>query len=104
MSDKAFPFLQIPRSYIQRSYAWCCLQISVWSLHEFYYGKSIKHLDIITEEHIGVSPLAGKKVNRTNNIAVRDQLFHCNYLPPFEYFCILSHESQKHLLEIKIAL
>ena len=29
--------------------------------NESYYGESIKHLDIRSGEHIGVSPLVGKK-------------------------------------------
>ena len=30
--------------------------------NESYYGESIRHLDIRSGEHIGVSPLTGKKV------------------------------------------
>ena len=37
-----------------------------------YYGESIKHLDIRSEERIGVSPLTGKKFKQVNNIAVCD--------------------------------
>ena len=71
---------------------------------ESYYGESIRHLDIRSGEHIGVSPLTGKKVKPGNNSAVRDHLLHCNYLPSFDNFNILAHENKKFLLEIKESL
>ena len=36
--------------------------------NESYYGESIRHLDIRSGEHIGVSPLTGKKPS--NNSAI----------------------------------
>ena len=71
---------------------------------ESYYGESIRHLDIRSGEHIGVSLLTGKKVKPINNSAVRDHLLHCNYLPSFDNFSILTHENKKFLLEIKESL
>ena len=50
---------------------------------ESYYGESIRHLDIRSGEHIGVSPLTGKKVKPSNNSAICDHLLHCNFLPSF---------------------
>ena len=72
--------------------------------NESYYGQSIRHLVIRSGKHIGVSPLAGKKVKPINNSAVRDHLPHCNYLPSFDNFSILAHENKKFLLEIKESL
>ena len=72
--------------------------------NESYYGKSIKHLDIRSGEHIGVSPLTGKKVKPVSNSAVHDHLLHCNYLPSFDNFSILAHENKTFLLEIKESL
>ena len=72
--------------------------------NESYYGESIRHLDIRSGEHIGVSLLTGKKVKPINNSAVRDHLLHCNYLPSFDNFSILTHENKKFLLEIKESL
>ena len=72
--------------------------------NESYYGESIRHLDIRSEEHIGVSPFTGKKVKPIKNSAVRDHLFHCNYSPSFNNFSILAHETKKFLLEIKESL
>ena len=66
--------------------------------NESYYGESIRHLDIRSGEHIGVSPLTGKKVKPVNNSAVRDHLLHCKYLPSFDNFSILAHENKKNLL------
>ena len=72
--------------------------------NESYYGESIKHLDIRSGEHIGVSPFTGKKVKPIKNSAVRDHLLHCNYSPSFDNFSILGHENKTSLLEIKESL
>ena len=37
--------------------------------NESYYSESIRHLDIRSGEHIGVSPLTGNKVKPINNSA-----------------------------------
>ena len=46
--------------------------------NESYYGECIRYLDIRSGEHIGLSPLTGKKVRPIKNSAVRDHLLHCN--------------------------
>ena len=61
--------------------------------NESYYCESIRHLDIRSGEHIGVSPLTGKKVK-----------LHCNFLPSFDNFSVLAYENKKYLLEIKESL
>ena len=71
---------------------------------ESYYGESIRHLDIRSGEHIGVSPLTGKKVKPSNSSAISDHLFHCNLLHSFDNFSILAHENKNYLLEIKESL
>ena len=38
--------------------------------NESYYGESIRHLHIRSREHIGLSPLTGKKVKPSNNSAI----------------------------------
>ena len=68
------------------------------------YGESIRHLDIRSGEHIGVSPLTGKKVKPSNNSAICDHLLHCNFLPSFDNFSVLAHENKEYLLEIKESL
>ena len=72
--------------------------------NESYYGESIRHLDIRSGEHIGVSPLTGKKVKPSNNSAICDHLLHCNFLPSFDNFSVLAYENKKYLLEIKESL
>ena len=72
--------------------------------NESYYGESIRHLDIRSGEHIGVSLLTGKKVKPSNNSAICDHLLHCNFLPSFGNFSVLAHENKKYLLEIKESL
>ena len=58
--------------------------VKSFSKKESYYGESIRHLDIRSGEHIGVSPLTGKKVKPSNNSAICDHLLHCNFVPSFE--------------------
>ena len=72
--------------------------------NESYYGESIRHLDIRSGKHIGLSPLTGKKVIPSNNSDISDRFLHCNFLPSFNNFCVLAHENKKYLLEIKETL
>ena len=70
-----------------------------------YYGEHQTLLsDIRSGEHIGVSPLTGKKVKPINNSSVCDHLLHSNYLPSFDNFSIMAQENNKFLLEIKESL
>ena len=72
--------------------------------NESYDGESIRHLDIRSEEHIGVLTLTGKKVKPSNNSAICDHLLQCIFLPSFDNFSVLAHENKKYLLEIKESL
>ena len=72
--------------------------------NDSYYGESIRHFDIRSGEHTGVSPLTGKKVKPSNSSAICDHLLHCNLLPSFDNFSVLAHENKKYLLEIKESL
>ena len=72
--------------------------------NESYHGESIRHLDVRSGEHNGVSPLTGKKVKPSNNSAFFDHLLHCNFVPSFDNFSVLAHENKKYLLEIKESL
>ena len=90
----------IPKDLISRAvYKFQC-----GLLNESYYGKSIRHLDIRSEEHLGVPTLTGKKVKPVSNSAACDHLLHFNYLPSFDNFSILAHENKKFLLGIKESL
>ena len=72
--------------------------------NESYYGESIRHLDIRSGEHIGVSSLTRKKVKPSNNSAICEHLLHCNFLPYFGNCNILVYENKKYLFEIKESL
>ena len=72
--------------------------------NESYCGESIRHLDVRSGGHIGVSPLTGKKVKPIKKSPVRDHLLHYNHLPSFDNFSILADENKKFLLEIKESL
>ena len=72
--------------------------------NQFYYGKSIRHLDVRCGEHIRVSPLTGKKIKPSNNSAICDDLLQYKFLPSFDNFSVLAHENKKYLLEIKESL
>ena len=104
MSKKAFNSFRykdpIPKNLITGVVykSQCCL------CNESYYGESIRHSDVRSGEHIGVSPLTGKKVKPSNNSAVWDDLFRCNFVPSFGNFSVLARENKKHLLEIKESL
>ena len=71
--------------------------------NESYYVESIRHLDIRSGEHIGVSTLNRKNV-KPNNSVICDHLLHCNFLPSFGNFSVLARETKKYLLEIKESL
>ena len=72
--------------------------------NEPYYGESIRHSDIRSGKHIGVSPLTGNEVKLSNNSAICHHLLHCNFLPYFDNVSVLTHENKKYLLEIKESL
>ena len=40
--------------------------------NESYYGESIRHLDIRSGEHVGVSPRTGKRLKTSNNSVICD--------------------------------
>ena len=103
MSSKAFQFFT--KTLLPKELISCVVYIFQCGLcNESYYGKSIRHLDIRSWEHIGVSPLNRKKVKLSNNSAICDHLFHCNVLLSFDNFSILAQEKKKYLLEIKESL
>ena len=71
--------------------------------NESYYGECVRHLNVRTGEHIGISPLTKKKV-KPKDSAVSDHLLLCNHSPSFENFSVLTKENKKFLLELKESL
>ena len=52
------------------------------AVNKIQCSQSIRHLDIRSGEHIGVSALTGKKVKTSNNSAVCNHLLRYNLLHP----------------------
>ena len=71
--------------------------------NESYYGECIRHLNVRTGEHIGISSLTKKKV-KLKGSTISDHLFFCNHSPSFESFSVLTNENKKFLLELKESL
>ena len=69
--------------------------------NDCYCGESIRHLDIRSGKHIGVSQLTGKKVKPSNSSAICDHLLYCNFLAFFYNSNVLAHGKKKYILEIK---
>ena len=72
--------------------------------NESYYVGIIRHLDIRSGKHIGVSLLTRKKVKPSSSSAICDHLLHRNFLASFDNFNVLAHGKKKYLLEIKESL
>ena len=70
---------------------------------EFYYGESVRHLNVRTGEHIGISPLTKKQV-KPKNRSIADHLLFCNHSASYGDFDILTRENKKFLLELKESL
>ena len=71
--------------------------------NESYYGECIRHLNVRIGEHIGISPLAKKKV-KPKGSAVSNHLLLCNHSPSFENISVITKENKKFLLEFKESL
>ena len=71
--------------------------------NEPYYGECVRHFNVRIGEHIGISPLARKKV-KPKGSAASDHLLLCNHSACFENVIILTKENKKFLLELKESL
>ena len=65
------------------------------------YGESIRQLDIRSGEHVGVSPLTGKKAKPSNNSDICDHLIHCSFLLSFDNFSVLADENKNVYWKLK---
>ena len=68
--------------------------------NESYYDECVGHLNLRTGEHIGISPLARKKVKPKGSV-ISDHLLICNHFQSFKKFSVLTKENKKFLLELK---
>ena len=57
------------------------------------YGKIKRHCKVRMREHLGMSVLTGKRVKSDDDSAIMEQLLCCSHLPDFEYFSILTTNS-----------
>ena len=71
--------------------------------NEARYGESIRHLNIRSGEHIGVSPLTGKKVNYQITVLFVIIYSAVIFLPSFDNFSILAHENKSIYWKLKKA-
>ncbi|XP_057305452.1 uncharacterized protein LOC130642384 [Hydractinia symbiolongicarpus] len=69
-----------------------------------YIGETSRHLKVRASEHLGVSPLTGKKSTSSNCTAIKDHLKACHTTSSLDDFSILSRGNNRYLLEIKESL
>ena len=69
-----------------------------------YYGKTERHLNVRSGEHLSLLTLTGKRVNNNKKSAVKDHLLFFNHAGSFEDFSILTYEPNSYKLLIKEAL
>ena len=55
-----------------------------------YYDKTYQHLSIRVSEHLGVSPLTGKKSKSKKYAAVKHHMLFCNHIVSNDDFTILA--------------
>ena len=76
-------------------------KFSCGSCNATYYGKTERHLNVRSGEHIGKSPLTGKKVACKTSAVSDHILFHDNLESDFSDFKILCHENNTFKLSIR---
>ncbi|XP_057290203.1 uncharacterized protein LOC130612883 [Hydractinia symbiolongicarpus] len=69
-----------------------------------YIGETSCHLKVRASEHLGVSPLTGKKSTSSICTAIKDHLKACHTTSSLDDFSILSRGNNRYLLEIKESL
>ena len=71
--------------------------------NEFYYEERVRYFAVRSGEHVDISPLTNKRVQRIKDSVVCHHLLNCNYGPTFKSFTLLCHENKNDLLEMKDA-
>ena len=66
-----------------------------------YYRENERHLKVRAGEHIGTSPLTGKRFNNNKKSSFKDQCFLSGHVCSFEDFTVLNYESHKFKRLIK---
>ena len=63
--------------------------------NDIYYGKTIRHFKVRACEHLGITPLPGKKVKSPKESAVFNHNFHTGHNASFDDFETLVKESDE---------
>ena len=69
-----------------------------------YYGKTCQHLSVRVGDHLGVSPLTGKKSKSKKPTAVKDHMLFCDYIVPIDDFKILATSDSDFHVKVKESL
>ena len=69
-----------------------------------YYGESERHFHIRASEHLGITPLTGKRVANPKKSAINDHMLYKNHDASYDDFSILTRENNKFKLRIKESL
>ena len=66
-----------------------------------YYGKTERHLKVRASEHLGFTPLTGKRVTNLKPSAISDHLLLTGHHGDYDNFTVLSHDANGFKLLIK---
>ena len=70
----------------------------------FIMVKTKRHLKVRACEHLGITPLTGKKIKSPKGRAVFDHIFHTGHNASFDYFETLVKESDEFRLLLRESL
>ena len=69
-----------------------------------YYGETCRHLSVRVGEHLGVSPLTGKKSKSKKSTVVKDHIFFGDHIVSIDDFKILATSDSDFHVKVKESL
>ena len=63
--------------------------------NDIYYGKTKRHFKVRACEHLGITPLTGKKGKSPKESAVFDHIFHTGHNASFDDYLTLVKQSDE---------
>ena len=72
--------------------------------NDIYYGKTKQHFKVRTCEHLGITPLTGKKVKSPKESAVFDHIVHTGHDASFDDFVTLVKDCDEFRLLLRESL
>ena len=72
--------------------------------NEPYYGESERHFFVRASEHLGMTPLTGKRVKNSKKSAIFDHILLNDHDASFEDFTIFLKENNRFKLHLKESL